>query len=219
MKAWKWTLICSLLALLLGLGGGFALHYLLPPRSTSVITSQLTANAPAQSEETVEGDSLSLIRCALETAEAIRNEDYTLLASYVHPEEGVTFTPASTVDRNSNLTFQANELAQVAESGKTYVWGTSTDAATPIRLTLPDYVAGYVWDRDYTASPRISVDTEQTSGNALENTLDAYPGCHYVEFYCPAAQGQSDWSAIKLVYQWYQNEWYLVGIVHSAWSA
>lgn len=219
MKAWKRTLLCSLLALLLGLGGGFALHYLLPPRSTAVLTSQLTANAPAQAEAPTEGDSLSLVRCALETADAIREGEYSLLSSYVHPEEGVTFTPASTVDRNSNLTFQAGELAQVAESGKSYVWGTSTDAATPIKLTLKDYVASYVWDRDYIASPRISVDAMQVSGNALENTADAYPGCHYVEFYYPAADGQSEWSTLKLVFQWYQNEWYLVGIVHSAWGA
>lgn len=217
MRRWKQTLLCSLLALLLGFGGGFTLRHLLSPRSTAALSAVVSSPA-TQAQGTTEGDSISLIRCALETIDAIRQSDYRQLASYIHPDNGVTFTPTATVDLSSNLTFQADELIQAAASGKTYLWGTSPSSAAPIQLTLADYLSSYVWDRDYAAAPRISVDTEQISGNALNNILDVYPDCHYVEFYCPAASGQSDWSSLKLVYQWHQNNWYLVGIAHSAWS-
>lgn len=218
MKTWLKLLLCSGLALLLGLAGGFALHRRLPPRSASALTSQLTVNAPSSAESQSEGDSLSLVRCALEAMSAIKQEDYSLLATYVQPDTGVTFTPAATVDLDSNLTFSPDALTQAADSEKTFVWGTSTRDSTPIKLTLRDYFASYVWDRDYAASPRISVDTAQVSGNAMENTLDAYSDCHYVEFYCTAAEDPSDWTTLRLVFQWYSNDWYLVGVIHSAWN-
>lgn len=218
MKTWMKISICSLIALLLGFVGGFAIHYILPPRSTAVITSQLTSSVPASSDSASEGSTFSLLHCALDTLGAIEQQDYTALATYVHPELGVTFTPSATVDPTSNLTFLPDELTSAASSSTSYVWGTSSSTSTPIKLTLTDYFASYVWDRDYTASPRISVDTPQVSGNALENTLQAYPDGHYVEFYCPAASGQTEWSTLRLVYQWYNNQWYLVGIIHSAWN-
>lgn len=211
MKAGIRLLLCCLVALLLGLAGGFALRHVLSDRSLAA-ASHLITDASAEENQ------LSLVDCALETLAAIQDEDYTALSGYVHPQSGVTFTPTATVDPASNLTFSADELVQAADSDKTYVWGTSPSTSSPIKLTVEDYFQAYVWDRDYAASPRISVDTPQVSGNALENTLDAYPDCHYVEFYCPAPDNQTDWSTLRLVYQWYHNNWYLVGIVHSAWS-
>lgn len=218
MKVWANILISSLIALLIGLIIGFALYGALPPRITAVITSAISENMTGDVDSPSEGDSLPLIHCALETLSAIEEQDYGTLATYVHPESGVTFTPSATVDRASNLTFSSEELAQAAKGENTYVWGTSTNTAAPINLTLPDYFAAYVWDRDYSSSPRISVDTAQVSGNALDNTLESYPDSHYVEFYCPDPDGQAQWSTLRLVYQWYDHQWYLVGIVHSAWN-
>lgn len=218
MKIWAKILICSLVALLVGLIGGLALYDALPPRTTSVITSTISETLTGTPDSPSVGDSLSLIHCALETLSAIEEQDYSALATYVHPEAGVTFTPSATVDRNSNLTFSSEELTKAAQGTNTYVWGTSTNTATPINLTLSDYFASYVWDRDYSASPRISLDTTQVSGNALDNTLESYPDSHYVEFYCPDPNGQAQWSTLRLVYQWYDHQWYLVGIVHSAWN-
>lgn len=218
----RYALLLCLLTLLIGLAGGLILHRLIPARSASVLSSTLTPETPAEDHSAQEGDHASLIICALETASAIRDQNYSLLASYVHPKEGVTFSPSATVDPSSNLTFSAEDISGMddgSSSGNTYVWGTSSDAATPISMTLADYFAAYVWDKDYISAPQIGVDTILSNGNALENAADAYPGCHYVEFYQPSTANQADWSALKLVYQWYNSNWYLVGVIHSAWSA
>lgn len=212
MKRWKIALISGLLALLVGFIGGFAVSRLLPPRSVSTITAHFL------SEGAEEGDRSSLLHCALDTLGVLEQQDYDQLADFVHPEEGVTFTPFSTVDLTSNLTFPADTLSNAAESGKTYVWGTAPDSASPISLSLTDYTAEYILDAAYSSASYITIDATRTSGNALENTAAAYPDCHFVEFYVPDSDNSAHWTALKLVYSWYDGNWYLTGIIHSAWS-
>lgn len=207
------AVLIGIAALLLGLACGFSLHWLLPSRSAAMLTSTLSVSSSA------EEDKSALIGCALETANAIQKQDFALLASYIHPEEGVTFTPNTTVDRSTNLTFTSEQIAQASAPGESYLWGTATDTASPISLTISDYFSSYVWDVDYLTAPSISVDSVRITGNALENTADAYPDCHYVEFYFSGENAQTDWRCLKLVYEWYNGGWYLVGVVHSSWSA
>lgn len=204
MTARKPGLFIVILALFVGFAGGFALRHFLP-----------LSDRPAAGSR----DSLSLIDTALETASVIQSGDYDALAELVHPEEGVTFSPSATVDKSSNHTFLPKDLAKAAREDSTFVWGTTSDAASPINLTVRDYFAAYVWDQDYLAQPRLSVNAVQSSGNALENVAEAYPDGQYVEFYRPGATAQSGWTALKLVFEWHEENWYLVGIIHSSWSA
>ena len=200
---------------ILGLLAGLALPKVLPISERAI--HSLTASSDAE-ENQAPGSSVSLTIAALETAEAIRARDYSLLSQYVHPEKGVTFSPSATVDVSSNQVFSAGQVADAGTSKSTYVWGTTSDAASPISLTINDYFTAYVWDQDYLSDLRLSVNSVQSSGNALENTADAYPDGQFVEFYCPGS-GQSGWTALKLVFEWYNGDWYLVGVVHSSWSA
>ncbi|MCC8182020.1 MAG: hypothetical protein LIO45_03430 [Clostridiales bacterium] len=202
------AILLSVLFLVLGLAGGFAVSRALSPRSAAILRTSLAS-------EQEEGDAASLVSCAIETAEVIQSGDYETLAEYVHPEKGVTFTPNTTVDTASNLTFLPDELIQACGSDTAYLWGTSTDTAAPINLTVADYFAVYVWERDYLASLRISVDSSQVAGNGLENVSEMYPDARYVEFY--ATDGESNWSTLKLVFEWDSGAWYLVGVVHSGW--
>lgn len=215
MRSWLKSALCALVALLLGLAAGFALRSAIPPRNAALLFSQLT---PSQSTSAPEGDRLSLVHCALNALDCIQKQDYAALAAYIHPGVGLTLSPTATVDPATNLVFSAEELVQAAESDKTYVWGTSASTSTPINLTVNDYFASYVWDRDYISSLHLSVDTPQASGNALDNLLEVYPDSHYVEFYSAASDGPSEWSTLRLAFQWDSGQWYLIGLVHSAWN-
>lgn len=197
------AVLLSVLFLILGLAGGFAVSRAISPRDAAILSNQ------------EEGDTASLVSCAVETAEALRSGDFETLAEYIHPERGVTFTPNTTVDTASNLNFLPDALVEASESATTYLWGTTTDTASPINLTMADYFASYVWERDYLSSPRISVDSSQVAGNGLENVSEIYPDGRYVEFY--ATDGESNWSTLKLVFEWDGGAWYLVGVVHSGW--
>lgn len=201
--------------MLLGVLAGIFISRLLPPRIQSTLTDPMHVTSTAQSE----ADSAALLRSALDTAEALRDGDYARLSHMVHPKEGVTFTPNTTVDRTANCTFTPQQIAGGETSAETYVWGTATDTAAPISMTLSDYLAAYVWDEDYLTAPSVSVDSTRAAGNALENVAEAYPDCRYVEFYSAGTDAQTEWSTLRLVYQWYDGGWYLVGVVHSSWGA
>ncbi|MBR1845812.1 MAG: hypothetical protein IJ792_04350 [Oscillospiraceae bacterium] len=206
--------VVGLFALLLGLLAGVFISQMLPPRLQSTLAESVNVTDSTSSD-----DSVDLLRTALDTARAFRDGDYATLAYYVHPAEGVTFTPNTTVDRSADQTFTVEQIANAANTSETYIWGTATDSAVPISLTFADYRSAYVWDEDYLAQARISVDSTRVAGNALENLTDAYPDCRYVEFYCPGEDPQTDWSALRLVYRQQDGVWYLVGVVHSAWGA
>ena len=208
------VVLCAVI-LLIGLCAGFFLNRLLPARSSALINSAVSESVTAGDEENhVEG----LVDTAIEAAAAFQAQDFATLAAYIDPDDGVTFTPNTTVDRAVNLTFTAQQVAGMASSSESFIWGTYPDTASPISLTFSDYISSYVWDVDYLSSLRLSVDATLSSGNAMENLTDAYPGCRYVEFYNPGQADQTDWSSLRLVFR-YKSGWYLVGVVHSEWSA
>lgn len=215
MRSRRLIILVAIIACLAGVLGGFALRHFLP---ISDWVTQVMSSLDGSDTAPVGGSTL-LVETALETAQAIQSQDYETLSSMVHPKTGVTFSPSATVDRTANQTFSADDIAKADRSSATYVWGTTSDAASPINMTITDYFSAYVWDKNYLSDPQISVNSIQSSGNALENVADAYPDGQYVEFYCPAGNGQSDWAALKLVFEWYQDHWYLVGVIHSGWSA
>lgn len=166
-------------------------------------------------------DNAPLLNAAFTVGQAIRQQSWSALASCVHPERGVTFTPYSTVDPESDLTFSADQIRALAQDQTVYTWGFEDGRGDPIKLTIQQYFERYVWDADYTMAPEIGVDHIMTGGNALENLAEEYPGCRFVDFSYPSTDPVNDgldWTSLKLVFQPGADRWYLVGIVHGEWT-
>lgn len=168
----------------------------------------------------VPGDNFPLLSAACAVNRCLQRGSWSTLASYVHPDLGVTFTPYSTVEE-SNLCFTADQIKNLAHDQTVYTWGLEDGRGDPIQMTFPQYFERYVYDKDYTQAPEIGVDRIITGGNALENLAEAYPGCRFVDFSYPSADPVNDgmdWSSLKLVFQPGDECWYLVGIVHGEWT-
>ena len=163
------------------------------------------------------GDNFTLLNTASYVVQALRVRDYTAVASLVHPDRGVTFTPYSTVDFDSDLTFTSEQVRKLAQDSQVYTWGVQDGVGTPISLTPAQYFEQFVFDADYTKASLIGIDQIMLSGNSLENLIEAYPGCRFVDFSIPGQDG-IDWSSLKLVFQAGDTSWYLVGIVHGQWT-
>lgn len=226
----KKTVLCSmtalasglLLGLLLGTGLSPAFH---PPVQAAVVASPvrnstLSTSAPPTASLDPE-DNPHLVERAGQILEALKAEDYDTLSTFVHPLSGVSLTPYSTVSTDGDRTLTPQQVSQIPEDDALYVWGTMDGSGTPIRLTMADYFDRYVFNADYTQAPQISIDKVLSSGNALENVDAAYPDARFVEYYYsgldPAMNGY-DWCSLKVVLQPYENEWYLIGLVHSEWT-
>lgn len=221
-------ILCALIGLLVGVLIPINL-YQEPAPSTAIPLSPgepsgsgtTSSSSSLQSEPLNQNDNFTLLNVACIVNRALRDGDFTTLASYVHPQQGVTFTPYSTVDPDTDLTFTAAQIKEAPQDSTVYVWGTEDGRGNPIQMTMSQYFARYVYDTDYTQATEIGVDRIITSGNALENLDDAYPDCRFVDFSFPSSDpvnGGLDWSSLKLVFYPGETQWYLVGIVHGEWT-
>ena len=180
-----------------------------------------SAAASATLEPLVPEANFPLLGSACAVNRCFQQGDWATLAAYVHPDRGVTFTPYSTVDLDSNLNFTASQIKNLAQDETVYTWGFEDGRGDPIQMTFAQYFERYVYDRDYTQVPQIGIDRIMTGGNALENLPDAYPGCRFVDFSFPSADPVNDgldWTSLKLVFLPEGEHWYLVGVVHGEWT-
>ena len=153
--------------------------------------------------------------------EALKRGDIQVLAALIDTERGVTFTPYSTVDPRSDLTFLPDQFTEAGINGTRYVWGATQGKGDPIELTLPEYLKRYVYNAEYTRAPVIGVDHVFSSGNSLENVAEAYPDARFLEYYFPGVDPSNngfDWCALKLVFLPRDEGYRLVGIIHSEWT-
>jgi len=153
--------------------------------------------------------------------EAMKAQDYGALSAMVSPRSGVVFTPYSTVDLECDLCLSARQVAELGDDDTVYVWGVEDGSGETIKLTGRDYFARYVFNADYTQAPYLSIDEVAASGNAMENVAESYPEGRFVEYYFPGLDPKMegyDWCSLKLVFEVYQNDWYLVGLIHGQWT-
>ena len=229
----RFLLFPCFLCLALGLLLGVLLPVNWPGRTPAMTPGTLTppvgegsgaASSPSSSAEKKPldtRDNFTLLNAACTVNAALREKNYAAVASFVHPELRVTFTPYSTVDPDTDLTFSAEQIRNLAQDDTVYTWGVEDGRGEPIQMTMEQYFARYVYDTDYTQVPEIGVDRIMTGGNALENLAEAYPQGRFVDFSFPSADPELDgldWSSLKLVFQGGEDRWYLVGIVHGEWT-
>lgn len=175
-------------------------------------------STPAQLD--TQDDTLLLERAG-EVLQALADQDSAALCKLVHPQRGVTFTPYSTVDPENDLCFLPDQLSKAFSSGSTYLWGFTDGKGDHINLTVSDYISRYVYNEDYQNAPIVSIDQIVASGNALENVQEVFSDCRFVEYYFPGVKPELenfDWCALKVVLAPYQQQWYLVGLIHSEWT-
>ena len=227
----KQSALLCILALLLGAAAGLLLNVsqfagrgLLAPSAASISAAPSAVLLSPQSAAAADPDSNApLLEAGSTVLSALKAGDIQTLATLVDTELGVTFTPYSTVDPHSDLTFLPDQLSQAGANGTRYVWGYTQGKGDPITMTLPEYLDAYVFNIDYTQAPIIGVDSILPSGNSLENVQDAYPESRFLEYYFPGQDpemGGLDWCALKLVFRDPDRTggYRLIGIIHSEWT-
>lgn len=163
----------------------------------------------------------AVLKLACEAVERMKQKDYEGLSRMIHPVKGVLFAPYSTVNPEVNLTFQAKEIAGMADNRKPYIWGALDGKGTPIKMTMEAYFKEFVFNVDYTTAQEIGVNQILKTGNSLENVLQAYPEGITVEFHVPSVNPEMDgmdWCSLKLVFEPYEDTSKIVAVVHSQWT-
>ena len=177
------------------------------------------ADASTQTMDSI--DNQTLLNTAYYVLQALKNHDYAVLASMVHPQRGVTCTPLSTISPGADRVLTQDQVKNLTNDIGVYTWGTLDEQGTPISMTIQQYFAQYVFDTDYTRASLIGIDQIMISGNALENISQVYSDCRFVDFSVPGRKETNqglDWRSLKLVFQSDGSCWYLVAMVHGQWT-
>ena len=143
------------------------------------------------------------------------------LSSFVHPVKGVRFTPYTYVSLEKDLLFTKEEVKGFLENEKEYIWGNYDGTGDEIKLTPQEYYDKFIYTADFVNAPEIGYNTVLSSGNMLENQFQVYENPIVVEYYFPGFNPEyegMDWQSLRLVFEEYEGQWFLVGIIRNQWT-
>ncbi|HEX6845724.1 MAG TPA: hypothetical protein VF144_02040 [Chitinophagaceae bacterium] len=153
----------------------------------------------------------------------LKNRHYAAFANYIHPVDGIRFSPYGYVDTIRHIKF--SRASFIAQSNKAdsemIVWGEFDGTGDPIKMTLNNYIRRFVYDVDFAKPEKLEVNEFIGSGNSLNNLLSVYKDCNFTESHFSGFdekyQGM-DWKSLRLVFKERNKRFFLVGIVHDEWT-
>jgi len=163
----------------------------------------------------------SILSTALEVVQLLSDEDMSGISTYVHPTEGVRFSPYGNVSVSSDKVFTATQVAGLMTDSQVYTWGNYDGSGEPIDLNFADYFEEFVYDEDYENPHIIGNNVVIRQGNSMINIDSAYPNGEFAEFHFTGFDPQYegiDWSSLRLVFEEDNGNWFLVGIIHDQWT-
>lgn len=182
-------------------------------------------NEPFERNEEVIGKRPSEIKTEVEARSqaailTIKEKDMEKLSSFVHPDKGVLFSPYSHIEPEKHKVFTKDQLKGLLESEEVYLWGEYDGSGHPIELTFAQYYERFVYDHDFANAEKVAYNEIQPYGNTIVNISDIYPEGKFIEYYFPGTEPHDgmDWASLRLVFQEYNGQWYLVCIAHGQWT-
>jgi hypothetical protein len=189
------------------------------PTATTVIPTPTWTPTPTTTPTLTALEAQVLAR-ANQVVQLIKNKGFGTLATYVHPDSGVRFSPYATV-RTSDLVFTPTQVNGLWTDTHFYHWGYYDGSGYSIDMVFPDYYALFVYDQDFANAPEIAVNQTLGIGTVPDNARDFYTGSTVVEYHFsgfdPQYEGM-DWKSLRLAFTQKDGVWYLVGIIHAQWT-
>lgn len=151
---------------------------------------------------------------------ALKEQDGEELASHVHNEKGLLFSPYVYVETDA-ITLKQDQLRTLFEAEETYTWGYQHGSGKPIELTAREYIEEYGYDAAYESADEVVMNPTEPRGNAKRNVKEIFPDAEVVEYYVKGTEenGNMDWKALNLVFEKNEaGEWKLVALVHDQWT-
>ncbi|MFO7886984.1 MAG: BsuPI-related putative proteinase inhibitor [Eubacteriales bacterium] len=154
---------------------------------------------------------------ATKIMEALKVRDIEILTEYVHPEKGLRFTPYTRVNEEENVVLSIEELKNF-DTDEEYIWGDYDGKGDDIKLTPEEYYEEFVYTKDFLTAEQVGYNEVLSSGNMLENQFEIYDKPIIVEYYVPGEEFYNAWESLRLVFEEYEGNWKLVGIIHNQWT-
>ncbi len=185
------------------------------------VSSELFSFEAENSNDLLYKNDSVLLDLTKEILTAIKDKDYKQLTEYIHPEDGIRFSPYGFIDTANDVTATRSTFRLNAYINKKRVWGYFDGSGDPIKMTSKEYFKRFVYDADFLNAEKTSLNVCLGSGNSQNNILAIYDNLPFTESYFSGFDekfGGMDWRALRLVFKEYEGEYYLVAIVHDEWT-
>ena len=216
----------SLLATILsGCSTGNSSHKNLSQSNVDV-SKQPTLTKQNQTKNLVETNSKKsqILALSHDIQQALATQNYSAIASHIHPIKGVRFSMYAYVQPEQDKVFSRQQFAKYLQQDRIkFTWGITDGRGDLYIATLPDYLNKWVDAEQYNGSTypnTITFNEPQGSGNSINNLTNIYPNADFVEFYHAGTEQYAgiDWHSLRLVFEPYQGHYYLVAIVNDQWT-
>jgi|WetSurSiteA1Bulk_404760.scaffolds.fasta_scaffold02374_2 hypothetical protein len=157
---------------------------------------------------------------ASEVIQILKTQDMVSLSNYIHPTDGVRFSPYAYV-KDSDQVFSSTEIANILADSSVYTWGAYSGTGEPIDLSFPEYYSKFIYDQNFADAPEMSLNYRLGGGNSIDNSSEFYPEAKIVEYYFSGFDpqyGGMDWRSLRMVFSELNDTWYLVGVIHDEWT-
>lgn len=186
-----------------------------------------TNNAQIEYELTAEGvinpefAKKVIEKTAEKVIQAISTKDSETISAYVHPVKGVRFTPYTYVSVDNDVVFNQEKVKKLFIDQNFYIWGCYDGKGDEISLTSSQYFDEFVYTDDFINAEDIGYNEILSKGNMVENQYEVYDNSIVVEYYFSGFNSEYagiDWKSLRLVFEQYEGNWKLVGIIHNQWT-
>jgi hypothetical protein len=153
----------------------------------------------------------------------LKKKEYAALASHIHPDAGVRFSPYGHIVLDQDVIMRPGEFANeiAAAKQKTITWGEYDGTGEPIKMTLNKYLDSFVYTADFANPEVFKINTVTNPGNAQNNITTIYPASDFTDSHFSGFEKKydgMDWQSLRLVFSQLNGKYYLVGIVHDQWT-
>jgi len=150
----------------------------------------------------------------------LQANDYTELASFVHPQNGLRFSPQLFIHTDTDLIFTREQVAGFASDSNIYTWGTHAAKGDLLQMSVNEYWSEYVIPLQPAQDWVMLAEGQGSPSIAIDNFIDVYQHTQYVDFLKPGTEefGNLDWQLLRLAFERFSDgAYYLVGIIHDNW--
>ena len=190
------------------------------PSASAIVSTGPTASAAAARQLSATEAETAVGALVRDTLAAFKKRDGPALAALAHPSRGVRFSPYAYLTA-TNIVLSAPQLANAFTDPTKRTWGITDGRGDPIILTFADYSREYIYERDFAAASQTAYNKIIGMGNAIDNTADVFPNAILFEAYDPGPDPRlkdTMWQCIRLLFERSSDRWFLVSVVHGAWT-
>lgn len=150
----------------------------------------------------------------------LKSKDMNGLSEYIHPTKGIRFSAYQHVNK-ADLVFDSAKIKDFLKDNTKYTWGIYDGSGEPINLTPLEYYNKFIYSADFANASTVTYNQIAKPSNMIENQFGVYKDAIIVEYHIPQIDKQyegMDWQSLRLVFEKYNDKWYLVGAIHGQWT-